>query len=168
MRRRGALPPTRRKPEKKAEKGITFGEAVKRWKKEHVDLRLKPSTKKYYADLVDAYLNPFFENMPLAEITRRNVKEAGLRHIRIHDLRGTYTSLAVSAGVPIYYVSKSLGHSDTATTERNYASLAPGAARETPNVMERYIQNATVRNANQMRTEGIEDETPLSGESVTA
>ncbi|HEY5461022.1 MAG TPA: hypothetical protein VIJ89_04650, partial [Deferrimonas sp.] len=29
------------------------------------------------------------------------LKEAGLRHIRIHDLRGTYTSLAVSAGVPI-------------------------------------------------------------------
>ena len=73
------------------------------------------------------------------------LKEAGLRHIRIHDLRGTYTSLAVSAGVPIYYVSKSLGHSDTATTERHYAYLAPGAAREMPNVMERYIENATVR-----------------------
>jgi len=37
---------------------------------------LKPSTKKYYGDLVDSYLNPFFENMPLAEIIRRNVKEA--------------------------------------------------------------------------------------------
>ena len=95
------------------------------------------------------------------------LKEAGLRHIRIHDLRGTYTSLAVSAGVPIYYISKSLGHSDTATTERNYASLAPGAARETPNIMERYIQNATVQNANQMRTEAETITAPPEGEAAS-
>ena len=96
------------------------------------------------------------------------LKAAGLRHIRIHDLRGTYTSLAVSAGVPIYYVSKSLGHSDTATTEKHYASLAPGAARELPNVIEQSVRNAAGQNANQVRTEGIEDGTPLSVESVTA
>jgi len=95
------------------------------------------------------------------------LKAAGLRHIRIHDLRGTYTSLAVSAGVPIYYISKSLGHSDTATTEKQYASLAPGAARELPNVIEQTVRNAAVQNANQARTEGVEDGTPLSGESVT-
>jgi integrase len=82
------------------------------------------------------------------------LKAAGLRHIRIHDLRGAYASLAVSAGVPIYYVSKSLGHSDTATTEKHYASLAPGAAQETPNILERFVRNATVQNANQVRTEG--------------
>jgi integrase len=365
---------TFRKPEKEPEKGITFRDAAKRWKKEHVDLRLKPSTKKYYADLVKDFLDPFFGDMPLAEITRRSVKEAvafwverakaseskrgersipnalrtggalfswaieeelatvnpflnpgkvfkvesfkgdylrpeevipylnaakkkapryfpilrtmlyaglrvgeavalkwgcidwngkflsvqesswqgivgtpktassirrvdlspetievlqqhrkavaaqslkagrpmpeevfvnepaktrkgkeaearggnpmdpskirrahdlalkeaGLRHIRIHDLRDTFTSLLVSAGAPIYHVSKALGHSDTATTERHYANLAPGAARDMPNVMERYIRNATVKNANQMRTESVEGKTPLSGESVTA
>jgi len=70
--------------------------------------------------------------------------------------------------VPIYYVSKSLGHSDTATTEKHYASLAPGAARELPNVIEQSVRNAAVQNANQVRTEGIEDGTPISGESVTA
>ena len=351
---------TFRKPEKKAERGITFRDAAERWRKEHVDLRLKPSTKKYYADLVKDFLIPFFGDMPLAQITRRNVKEAvvfwverakaseskrgersipnalrtggalfswaieeelatvspflnpgkvfkvesfqgdylrpeevtpyldgvkkkaprhypilrtmlhaglrigeaialkwgaidwngkflnvqesswqgivgtpktksslrrvdlspetiavleqhrkalaaqslkagrsmpetvfvneagrpmdsskvrraheaglkaaGLRHIRIHDLRGTYTSLAVSAGVPIYYVSKSLGHSDTATTEKHYASLAPGAARELPNAIEQSVRNAAVRNANQVRTGDAEDKTPLSGESVS-
>ena len=338
---------TFRKPEKKAEKGITFREAAERWQKEHIELRLKPSSKRFYGDVIKNHLNPYFGDMPLAEITRRTVKEAvafwtegvqasqkkrgersipnylrsggallswaieeelatvnpflkpgkvfkvdkfqgdylrpeevdpylegvkkkapryypilrtmtyaglrigeaialkwgnidwngkfltvqesswqgilgtpktessirrvdlspemvevlqqnrkalaeqslkagrpmpepvfpnraggpmdsrkvsdaheaglkaaGLRHIRIHDLRGTYTSLAVSAGVPIYYVSKSLGHSDTATTEKHYASLAPGAARETPNILERFVRNATVQNANQVRTEG--------------
>ena len=43
---------TFRKPEKKSEKGITFRDAAERWRKEHVELRLKSSTKKYYADLV--------------------------------------------------------------------------------------------------------------------
>ena len=65
-----------KKPEKKQETGITFREAAARWRKEHVELRLKPSTKKYYVDLVKDFLNPFFGDMPLAEITRRNVKEA--------------------------------------------------------------------------------------------
>jgi integrase len=337
---------TFRKPEKKTEKGIPFRDAAERWRKEHVELRLKPSTKKYYADIVGYYLNPFFGDMPLAEITRRTVKEAvaywieriqaseskrgersipnalnaggavlswaieeelatvnpflkpgkvfkvdsfkrdylrpeevapylegvkkkapryfpilrtmtyaglrvgeaialrwgnidwngrfltiqeaswkgivgtpktessirtvdispetlavleqhrkviaaqslkagrsmpetafvneaggpmdsskirrahdmglkaaGLRHIRVHDLRGTYASLGVSAGAPVYHVSKSLGHSETATTERLYANLTPGAARELPNVIEQFVRNEGVRNANGMRTE---------------
>ena len=76
-------------------------------------------------------------------------------------------SLAVSAGVQIYYVSKSLGHSGTVITERHYASLAPGAARGLPNVMEQTVRNAAVRFANQMRTEGVEDGTPVLWESVT-
>ena len=337
---------TFRKPEKKTEKGINFRDAAERWRKEHVELKLKPSTKKYYADLVKDFLNPFFGDMPLAEITHRNVKEAvafwmerikaseskrgersipnalstggavlswaieeelatvnpflkpgkvfkvesfkrdylrpeevdpyldgvrkkapryypilrtmtyaglrvgeaialkwgnidwngkflmvqeaswkgilgtpktessirsvdispemidvlqqhrkaiaaqslkagrpmpetifvneagrpmdcskvrrahemglkaaGLRHIRVHDLRGTYASLGVSAGAPVYHVSKSLGHSETSTTERLYANLTPGAARELPNILERFVRDATVQNANQMRTE---------------
>ena len=84
------------------------------------------------------------------------VCEAGqryLRHLRVHDLRGTYASLGVSAGAPVYHVSKSLGHSETSTTERLYANLAPGAARELPNILERFVRDATVQNANQVRTE---------------
>ena len=82
-------------------------------------------------------------------------------------MRGTYASLAVSAGVPVYYVSRSLGDSDSATTEKHYASLAPGVARELPNVIEQTVRNAAVQNANQARTEGVEDGTPLVRESVT-
>jgi integrase len=96
------------------------------------------------------------------------LKAAGLRHIRIHDLRGTYASLLVSAGVPIYHVSKALGHADVTTTSKHYADLAPGAAREMPNVLERFIEDAAGRNANGMRTAGGGDGTPLSVESVTA
>lgn len=97
------------------------------------------------------------------------LKAAGLRHIRIHDLRGTFASLLVSAGVPIYHVSKALGHADVTTTSKHYADLAPGAARELPNVLERFVFGAPAgRDANGMRTEGTGDGTPSEGESVTA
>jgi hypothetical protein len=39
-------------------------------------LGLKQSTKKHHADVVKDLLIPFSGEMPLAEITRRNVKEA--------------------------------------------------------------------------------------------
>ena len=71
----------------------------------------------------------------------------------VHDLRGMYASLGVSAGAPVNHVSKSLGHSGTSTTERLYANLAPGAARELPNIFEGFVRNATAQNANHMRTE---------------
>lgn len=85
---------------------------------------------------------------------RAALKVAGLRTIRIHDLRGTFASLLVSAGVPLFHVAKALGHSSQETTMRHYAHLAPGAAREMPNVLERFVfGELTGQNANQMRTE---------------
>jgi integrase len=67
------------------------------------------------------------------------LKVAGLRKIRIHDLRGTFASLLVSAGVPLFHVAKALGHSSQETTMRHYAHLAPGAAKEMPIILERYV-----------------------------
>jgi integrase len=89
------------------------------------------------------------------------LKVAGLRRIRVHDLRGTFAALLVSAGVPLYTVSKLLGHSDPATTARHYADLAPGAIRETPTILERYVSAASAeRNANGMRTMASGKEAP--------
>jgi len=50
-------------------------------------------------------------------------KLAGLDGVRIHDLRHTYASNAVSGGMPIQMVGKLLGHSQLQTTMR-YAHLA--------------------------------------------
>lgn len=80
----------------------------------------------------------------------RALKAAGLRHLRVHSLRGTYASLLASAGVPIFHVAKLLGHSNVATTERHYAGLAPGALREAPEVLERFV---TEKNAPPARRE---------------
>ena len=60
----------------KAEKRITFHEAAERWQKEHVERRLKPSSQRFYGDVIKNHRNPVFGDMPLAETTRRTVKEA--------------------------------------------------------------------------------------------
>jgi len=55
----------------------------------------------------------------------RLLQRAGLRQIRIHDLRHTYATLLPQAGAPITYVSHQLGHGDASITLRVYAHWLP-------------------------------------------
>ncbi|WIY24567.1 tyrosine-type recombinase/integrase [Parasedimentitalea psychrophila] len=54
---------------------------------------------------------------------RRIREPAGIPDVRIHDLRHTYSSNAVSSGMPIQMVGRLLGHTQIQTTMR-YAHLA--------------------------------------------
>ncbi|MFI5339232.1 MAG: tyrosine-type recombinase/integrase [Candidatus Methylomirabilales bacterium] len=61
---------------------------------------------------------------------RRVILAAGItRHLRIHDLRHTYASLAIQRGVPLVIVSRQLGHGSVAITDAVYGHLAPEATR---------------------------------------
>lgn len=60
---------------------------------------------------------------------RRIRARAGLDDVRIHDLRHTYASNAVSSGMPIQMVGKLLGHTQIQTTMR-YAHLADDPVRQ--------------------------------------
>lgn len=55
---------------------------------------------------------------------------AKLDRISFHDLRHTYASGLVNAGLPMAYVASQLGHSDTRITEKHYGHLAPNAMAE--------------------------------------
>ena len=57
---------------------------------------------------------------------RRILKGAGLGPIRMKDLRDTYASHLLSAGVQLGYVSKQLGHADVQVTARHYARWVGG------------------------------------------
>ena len=45
-----------------------------------------------------------------------HAERAGLPHIRLHDLRHSYATAALAAGIPARIVSDRLGHSNIATT----------------------------------------------------
>ncbi len=60
----------------------------------------------------------------------RVIGRAGLRTIRLHDLRHTHASLALKAGVPVKVVSERLGHESPAFTLKQYAHVLPGMQAE--------------------------------------
>lgn len=67
--------------------------------------------------------NPNAHISDLQHPWRRVRNRAELPNVRIHDLRHTYASKAVSGGMPIQMVGKLLGHTQIQTTMR-YAHLA--------------------------------------------
>lgn len=56
--------------------------------------------------------------------------EAGVRPVRLHDLRHGQASLMLAAGVPLAIVSKRLGHSSITITSDTYSHLLDGVGRQ--------------------------------------
>jgi integrase len=61
---------------------------------------------------------------------RRIIKRAGLRPVRLHDLRHTAASVLLAEGVAARAVMEILGHSQISVTLNTYAHVAPDIARE--------------------------------------
>ena len=59
---------------------------------------------------------------PLRHVWKKICKLAEINDVRVHDLRHTYASYAVSKGYSLPVIAKMLGHADIKTTER-YAHL---------------------------------------------
>ena len=53
--------------------------------------------------------------------------KAGIRKIRLHDLRHTFGSLLLQNGASIVYVKEQMGHSSIQVTVDIYGHLIPGA-----------------------------------------
>jgi hypothetical protein len=56
----------------------------------------------------------------------RIVKRAGIGARAFKDMRDTFGSQLVSAGIPLAYVSRQLGHADVAITAKHYARWTGG------------------------------------------
>ncbi len=72
---------------------------------------------------------------PLSDQTiRRRLNEyadkAGVKRIRVHDLRHSHASLLINKGQNILIVSQRLGHSDVTQTLNTYSHLMPNVQKQ--------------------------------------
>jgi integrase len=79
--------------------------------------------------------------------------DAGIRRVRVHDLRHGAASLRLAAGVDIAIVSKVLGHSQISLTADTYSQLLEGvgkdAAQRAMNLVPRTPRTAAVQACDQ-------------------
>lgn len=68
-------------------------------------------------------------------------REAQVTEVTLHELRHTAGSLLLVAGVPMFVVSRLLGHADVATTDRVYAHLTDKPARAAMDALELYMKD---------------------------
>jgi integrase len=81
------------------------------------------------------------------------LKKAGLSDVNIHDLRHTFASRLVTAGVPLFTVSKLLGHADIKMTMR-YSHLAPDELESAVDILERWgKKNGGTKGAGEIKPE---------------
>ena len=93
------------------------------------------STDLVFRDEVGVLLHPDWFTR---EFRRLNLA-SGLPPIRLHDLRHTYATLALKAGVHPKVVSERLGHATVGITLDLYSHVTPAIARDAANVVAQSI-----------------------------
>ena len=68
----------------------------------------------------------------VVNLHKKILKDAGLEHLRFHDLRHTFATTALQNGVDVKTVSSMLGHFDAGFTLRTYTNAARSRTRRLP------------------------------------
>ena len=71
----------------------------------------------------------------VVNLHKRILEDAGLEHIRFHDLRHTFATMALQNGVDVKTVSSMLGHYDAGFTLRTYTHATREKQDETARMM---------------------------------
>jgi integrase len=72
----------------------------------------------------------------------QHARAAGLPKIRLHDVRHSYATAALSAGIPAKVVSERLGHATIAITMDTYSHVLPGLDAQAAGTAARLILGA--------------------------
>jgi integrase len=72
----------------------------------------------------------------------RALRAAGIPHMRLHDLRHSFASMAIQAGVDLKTISTALGHSAIATTADIYAHVTDSLMRDAANRINSAVSSA--------------------------
>ena len=76
------------------------------------------------------------------KVFRRIAADAGLPTIRFHDVRHTYATLALQAGVDIKVVSQRLGHANVGITWDTYAHVLPDQDEQAAELFQLHVYGA--------------------------
>jgi integrase len=110
---------------------------------------LEPSDR-MFTDGHGGAIHPHAISQAFERISRR----AGVRVIRLHDLRHTHASLLIAAGVPVKVVSERLGHASPTFTIETYQHVLPGMQADAATLFEHLITSDTVLPAVRRPVEG--------------
>lgn len=83
------------------------------------------------------------EQNHIRRVYKRVLKKAGIREMRLHDIRHTFASLLLSYGETPVYVKEQLGHSSIKMTVDIYGHLIPGSNRGAVNRLDTPQPSAT-------------------------
>jgi integrase len=78
----------------------------------------------------------------LLKRSRKAWRAKGLQAIGLHEARHTYASMLIDAGVPIAKVSRRMGHSSIAVTERVYYWAVPSSFEQERQALDTYLSQA--------------------------
>ena len=99
---------------------------------------LPPKVATHLQEYINSMVEPqpgerLFESLNkdiLLKTIKRTATAAGLKPIRIHDLRHSHASMLIELGFPPLVVSERLGHESVKTTLEIYSHIYPGKADE--------------------------------------
>jgi integrase len=93
---------------------------------------------------------------------RRLLEVAGIRPIRLYDLRHTAATLAVAAGVSVKVISDQLGHASISFTLERYSHVLPSIQDEAAARVERMLMGSLPDASNHVLAVPVEHAAPGS------
>ena len=106
----------------KSKRVITLPEKVAQHLQEYISALYDPDPSER--------LFPMLNKYSLAKALKRTATAAGIKPIRVHDLRHSHASLLIELGFPPLLISERLGHENIETTLQIYSHLYPNKAEE--------------------------------------
>jgi integrase len=79
---------------------------------------------------------------------KRIIRKAGLKHIRLRDLRHTHATLMLKAGIHPKIVSERLGHSNIGITLDTYSHVLPGLQEAAAERFDKILDESSFGNPN--------------------
>ena len=86
--------------------------------------------------------------------------QAGIRHIRFHDLRHTCATLLIETGVPLITVKELLGHSNITITANIYTHTRLPHQADALGQLDAQLDQPTSKNHRKPKTDPTENDTP--------